>query len=224
MKTRIAIFAAVVAVFCGLASYSLYGGGLDTPQLPVDAGRQLYTKETPWILLRPAGAVDGTGNYTLTSEDMSWDSKVAGAANIAATVGMIDVLGNLGWGANAVEIAFFSVDDAENDDFDISIYAWKNSPHGPGVPVFFTTADACKVGTMACLKHPTLGTNQAAGKWVDTIAGTDIWSGVTVLDSGNNRIARLTFDLRGYRYILVRVWNDGGATAAAKIGAIITGY
>jgi len=198
---------------------------IDVPTIPIDTGRELYTPCKPWILLRANGAADGTASYVLTTEDLSWGTKVAGASTIAATKGMIDVLASLGHGVNSVEIAFFTSDtDAAGDDFDISVYAWKDSPYGPGVPVYLTTGDACKVGSMACKVHPTLGTAQAAGLWADTISGTDCWNTVKIIDSGNNRIARLSFDLRGYRYLLVRVWNDGGATAAAKIGAILTGY
>jgi len=217
----LALLLAMVTVFLKV------GGGQPIPQ-PWQANRvtsEMNTGAKPWVLLRSSGAADGTATYSLSTEDMSWGTKVNGQTTLAATPGMIDVLTTLGWGTNEVEIAFFSSDtDVADDDFDISVYAWKDSPYGPGVPVFLTAGDSCKVGGMACKVHPTLGTAQAAGLWCDTISGTDCWDGVTVIDSGSNRLCRLKFDLRGYRYVLVRVWNDGGATAAEKIGAIITEY
>ena len=190
-------------------------------------GQELFTVRSQWKLLRAAGVLDGPNGATtdLTATDLSWNSKCVSEATIDATAGMIDVWDELGWGVNAVQIAFFSVDDTANDNFDLEIYAWADSTYAPAQPVYLTTGDACIVGTYDAQVHPTLGTVQTSGLWVDTISGTDCWpAGVEVADSGNNRLCTLTFDLTGCRYLWVRLWNDDGTNAAANIGAIIRKY
>lgn len=203
---------------------------------PYGSGQELFTANSGWKLLRTAGALDGPGGATtdLTATDLCFYTKVAGSTtspvdtvtNIAATTGMIDVWTELGWGVNAVQIALFSVDDSANDNFDLEIYAWADSMYAPAQIVYLTTGDACIVGTYDCQKHPTAGTAQTSGLWVDTISGTDRWpTSVDVIDSGNNGMCTMTFDLTGCRYLWVRLWNDStGGTAAAKIGAVIRKY
>lgn len=222
MMKRIIVIVLILSLTVGLwAALPL------RPHTTFDAGKQLFTDIKPWVLLRAAGALDSnTAATVLSSVDLSAGTYLVDRSNIAATNGMIDILGELGYGVNSVTIAFFSVDDAANDTFDIELYAWKDSPYGPAMPVFLSSGNACITGTMACLKHPTLGTTQASGKWIDTISGTDCWpSGVIIADSGNNRLCTLTFDLMGCRFIRLRLWDAAsGGTVAAKIGAIVTGY
>jgi hypothetical protein len=226
------LIAVVVMIVLGL----LYNAAQSQQHLyqPPEKGYELFTDAKPWKLFRTAGAEDGAAGYALSSTDLCFATIVGGgsivaadvAAHIEATNGLIDVWNTLGWGTNQVTIAFFSVDDAANDTFDFELYAWADaSPYGPAIPVYATTGNACIVGTYDCVKHPITGTAQAGGQWVDTIAGTDMWpSSVIVTDSGNNRLCTMTFDLRGCRYLLLRVFDaGGGVTEAAKIGAIITG-
>ena len=199
-------------------------------RIPRDVGRELFTPAKGWVLMRTTGVVDGAtldaAGYSLTADDISWGTVVVNETTIDATNGMIDVWDELGYGINAVTIAFFVDNDAANDDFDFSLYAWKDSPYGPAIPVFSTTGDACFVGTYDAVKHPTTGVATTAGLWVDIIDGTDHWpAGVTIADSGNNGICTMTFDLMGCRYLHAAVWSaDGNGNKAVTIGAIITGH
>ncbi len=228
MKRLVATF----LIFVGLAivvGVVVGQGTINAPQHPVYDGKELFTAAKPWVLLRAAGDVDAASldaaGYLTSADGMDYSTKVVNKTTVDATTGMIDVWTSLGWGANAVTITFWSVDDAANDDFDIGVFAWKDSYWGPAIPVYQTTGDACKVGTYKCLKHPTLGTAQASGLWVDTISGTDTWpTGVTVNDSANNRLCTMTFDLMGCRYVKVVIWSGAGVSPAANIGAIITTY
>lgn len=189
-------------------------------------GTVLVTENVEWELFRSLGNEDGAAAYDLTTEDMSRPAKVGTAANIENINGLIDIFSLIGNKVNSVDIAFFTDSDSANDTFDFELFAWKEGLYSPAERVFATTGNACIVGTMACLKHPTLGTVQANGLWVDTISGADYsQSGVIIEDSGNNQIAQMSFDLRGRRYLRFRIFNaGGGGTECAKVGAIITGY
>ena len=202
-------------------------------QYPFGQGQELFTPEKPWkYVLTASGSVTLSSATTdLTGTDLSWGTFVVSATNITATNGLIDVWDELGYGVNAVTLAFFTVDDADGDNFDIDLYAWAGadqtaSLYGPAMPVYLTTGDACVVGTYDCVKLPSIGTAQSGGLWVDTIAGTDRWpTGVTITDSGSNGICTMTFDLMGCRYLYVRLWNGStGGTEAANIGMIMRGY
>jgi len=229
LKAIAIIFGAFILL--GATFSALWGKGtINTPQRPIYSGQELYTAARPWVLLRTPDADDGASldaaGFEPSADAMDWSTVVVSATNIADTEGLIDVWTELGWGVNSVTIAFFTSEtDVANDDFDIGVFAWKDSAYGPAIPVYLTTADACKVGTYKCTKHPTLGTAQAAGLWVDTIDGTDCWPGGCIIaDSENDRMCTLSFDLRGCRYIKAVVWNDSdGGTTAVKVGAIITG-
>jgi hypothetical protein len=194
---------------------------------PTGLGNELFTAIKPWALLRTPGVVDDVLASQLTIADMCYATMIDPNGTPDVAHGVIDCWQALGWGVNGVTIAFFtnSASDIENDVFDFSIWAYKDSLYGPALPVFLTTGNQCLVGTYVCLKHPTLGTTQASGKWVDTIAGTDCWpGGCTINDSGNNRLCTISFDLRGCRFVKVRIWAAAGATKAVAIGAIITGF
>jgi len=202
---------------------------------PADTGRELFTPVTPWVLLRTPATEDAAAATDLTATYPSFYDIVAGGntsaaaikTNIDDTNGVIDVLADLGWGVNAVEIAFFTTSDAANDTFDFELWAWRdNSLYGPGKLVYKTTSAANAVGTADCTRHPITGATQSSGLWADTISGTDYWpTGVTVTDSGTNQIAIVTFDLMGYRYLRCLVYNAGGtSTECAAVGAIISGF
>lgn len=199
---------------------------IQLPDRPIMLGGALTTEIKPWALLRTPGVVDGLVGEYLAIEDMCYATMID-PNGISPATGVFDVYSQLGWNANGVTIAFFttSASDAANDVFDVEIYAYKDSWYGPAMPVFLTTGNQCIIGTYPCLKHPTLGTTQASGKWVDTIAGTDCWpGGCTINDSGNNRLCTISFDLRGCRFVKFRVWAAAGTTKAVAIGAIITGH
>jgi len=201
---------------------------------PAGSGQELYTAAKGWKSMRTAAAETAAAGYVWTSADMNFYALVANSSTVPSTVntyigatnGLIDVWSELGWGINGVTISFFTESDAADDTFAFELYAFADdSRYGPALPVYLTTSTNCAVGTGQCDYHPTTGTAQASGLWVDTISGTDCWpSGVTISDSGNNRICTMSFDMRGCRYLLLRTFNSGGTgTEAALIGAVITG-
>jgi len=206
---------------------SIEEGTINPPQHPFLSGKNLYTPNNRFAVLRTPGTLDGASlqaaGYEPSVDDISWSTKVVDAATIKATNGMIDVWDAMGYGINSVQIALFSVDDSANDDFDLGLFVWKDSKHGPALPAFTTTGDSCKVGTYKCAKHPVTGVDQPGGLWVDTIKGIDAWpTEMIIADSTHNHICSLSFDLMGARYIKLVLWSGGAVSPASNIGAIIT--
>jgi len=227
----------LLALALGLGYIGLRNTEAGTPyiQRPYMAGQDLLTPAKPWKELRTPAAETAAAAYA-TTDDLSFYTIVAGSAmlatdigtNITSTNGLFDVFTELGWGTNAVTIAFYvnGPNDVGNDTFDFQLYAWKDSIFGPAMPVYITASNACKAGTYDCDINPIDGSTESTGQWVDTISGTDCWpADVTISDSTNNRLCTMTFDLMGSRYLLLRVFDAlGGGTEAQWVGAVITGY
>jgi len=164
---------------------------------------------------------------------MDWGTKiisnnaVTSVVNATTQASAIDIRATFGKTANGVIIALYGT-DGDNEDCGFDLYAYKEGPAGPAVPVFFTAATAVILGTYDCTKYPVdSGANSAGdaltGFWVDTISGTDYWpAGVTIANSGNNAICTISFDLMGFRYLLLHYFD--GADPLATAGAIITAY
>jgi len=197
----------------------------------------LNTPRHPWILWRANATEDAAAKYNLATATLDksdlfsalltnrmFDAK-DGLPPTVETDGIIDTFAAFGEGANGVEIMFFSnATDSANEYFDFEIFAWKSGLYGPAKRVFGSTSNSSLLGLAGCLKHPTLGTAQANGLWCDTIIGTSYWPGLTVTDNGNNQKAVLSFDLRGWRYLLLRIFNAAGTAECGTIGSIITAY
>lgn len=102
--------------------------------------------------------------------------------------------------ANYVTISFMA-GFAADKSFNYKIYAWRNR-NGSAELVCSGTATT---GTNAVAKYP--DTQTATNMyWVDTITCTDYWIGsnsINIVDSGNNHIAKLALNLRGYRWLYV---------------------
>ena len=196
-----------------------------------------------WRSLIDLTAVAGlhTAVIDLTAISMDFVTQVASVGYAATTLAgtqtagsrcaIFDLQDQFGSIPGYVTIAFYGTAAADKQ-FTCEVYAWRNGAGAPGEPVFIGTADGCYTGTMDCTKYPatqrngaaTAGDTLANGFWVDTIAGTDCWpSGVTIGDSGNNRICTLTFDATGHRFIGVHL-SDGDTAAVTSVGAVITGY
>lgn len=200
--------------------------GIPLPEnKPIDTGRELYTANKKWFLMRAEAAEDAASALDLTASDNDFVDIVVNAANVNATEGLIDILSTIGYGANALEFAFFSDSaDSANDTFDFELFAYRDGDSGPPVKVYSTTSNACLMGTQIVQTHPTLGTT-VGGLWCDTISGTDHWKNIDVIDSGNNGICRLILDRRGYRFFWVRIFNaGGGGTECAGVGVVVSGY
>jgi hypothetical protein len=228
-------FVKIVSVLMVLLMVYVVHGGISMLQnKPANTGMELYTPCQHWCLMRAEAAENGAAALDLDTDnsasDYDWPDVVASSDNIASTSGLIDAEWLLGYGANGLEIAFFSdPTDSENDTFDFELFAYRDGDYGPPVKVYGTTGNGCAIGTQIIRTHPTTGVDLVSttsyGGWCDTISGTDYWGGCSVINSGNNRICRLIFDRRGYRFFWVRIFNAaGGGTECAGVGVVVSGY
>jgi len=221
MKNKVITF----GVICVLFSVMAFGfNAIPQPNIS-NASKYLATPSNEVELLRSVATETGAAAYGDTTLDTSFVSILVDETTLDATNGAIDVLKTFGFGANGVEIAFFSADaDSANDTFDFELWAFSGSLYAPAEPIYATTSAGCVFGTKVCLKHPTTGATLTS-RWCDTISGTDHWNGCSVGDSGNNKICKLRLDMRGRRYLFLRIFDAGGTgTESAGVGAIITGY
>lgn len=153
---------------------------------------------------------------------------------------LFDVPLAFGKSANGVTISFYSRGDSADDTFGFDLYAIRDATYsdqssntnvgdnktGPLIPVYITAITDCKVGTMTIGYDPDGDDYDATTLAVDTIDGTDTWpTGVTINDSGNNRLCQMHFDLMGCRYLYLNTFGLGaGGTEAASIGALISAW
>lgn len=175
----------------------------------------LSTISAQWFNLLTRGTTSAV--LTLTA-DHSFGTDAPNQA--ADGSGIIDVWDTFNGCANGVELAFYGTTTADQT-VTIDVDAWRNGPTGPVIPVFRGGAASGLLGTMVCSYLPYGNTQTAvtSGLWLDTLTGTDCWpTGVTVVDSGSNRICRLRFDLDGCRY--VRVGYTLGTVVS--LGAVIS--
>lgn len=115
-------------------------------------------------------------------------------------------------GFNAIQVMFAGV-GADNTQFDFELVAYKDQ--GPAMVVCSTAALACYLGTQML---------SATSRWCDTITLT-INNKVfrpRVLDSANNRICVVEFDMKGYRWLQCNL-IDNTATVTSII-PYMTGY
>jgi hypothetical protein len=111
---------------------------------------------------------------------------------------------------NVCEVIFKGT-DAADEAFNYKVYAYRDD--GPA--------------RLVCYGAVTLGTAVGASSgefYGDTITATSTWiTSVKVVDSGNNRIASLVFDLCGYRQIYVEI-DIPASGEVASASALIAGY
>lgn len=120
--------------------------------------------------------------------------------------------------ANAVEILFAGT-DAANETFSYGIYAYADE-NGPAELICTGTGT---LGTQAVVKYPDTAATATNTFWADTLTATGYHiKTVTVADgSAANRVAKLTFDATGYRYLKVYVYDAGGGAECSTVGAYI---
>jgi hypothetical protein len=115
----------------------------------------------------------------------------------------------LGPEANCALI-YFTATGSDGDEFNWRIYAYKEN--GPAKYVANGTA--------------TLGTAtvNATDKYIDTIViSNQGWFKIpAAIDSGNNRVAYLAYDLCGHQYLWVELTNVGGGGEPSSVNAYIT--
>jgi hypothetical protein len=102
---------------------------------------------------------------------------------------------------------------AANETFSFVIYGY-----AVGGPAEFICEGDGILGAQAMVTYPNTGVAAADMYWADTINidSTSIWvKGVLVTDSGNDRIAHLSFDTTGLAFIKIYFYDANGATTEA---------
>jgi len=164
--------------------------------VPLLMGAYIETRTMGYIPLRTTVTADDTAlDGTTASYTYQFADKSAKAVAITGEY-------------NTAEIYFYGT-DAAAETCNFKVYAYREN--GP----------ACLV----CTGVVTLGTAlKATGVFYGgTIAITDYWATSSVIDSGNNRAARLQFDLKGCKYVYVEI-DIPAASEVASISAEISGY
>lgn len=161
----------------------------------------LFTMQAGWEKLRPSNKTSGDAALDGTTAGLTYafSDKPAQAKK-------------MGYEANGVQI-YFAGTDADNETFDWKLYAY--TEFGPAELIAYGT------GTLG-----TAVTGNADEYYADTltITGQYWYKVVAIMDTTNNRIARLAFDLCGRRYIYVEFSNIGGVGQVASINGYITYY
>ena len=156
----------------------------------------LDTKQTPYKVLKKLG-VDDTA--------LVW----SGAAQ---TVDKHEDCGlthteDVPQGANAAVVIFHGTDGA-NEVMNWMLVGWAE-----GGPAEFIANGTATLGTQR------VATGTSTGLYADTIAITaQKWDAiVSIADSGNNRIAKLCFDMCGLAWVACVIQKDTAASTGSKI-------
>jgi hypothetical protein len=201
-----------------------------------NAGQPLATPCFPWLAWHVNDFdVDASGASVLdlTHADTNlYFSNIIGAAakpvGYNHTSGIIDIRTVFGSAANGCMIQFYG-GTAANQVFGFDLYGFRNGNGGTyGEPIFLCPNTAA-LGTMLCDTAPVSldsdGVEVLGYLWADTIAGTACGPFDAVIsDSGSDRIATLSFDLRGLRYLYLRTFTDSDLTEAVVVNSRITCY
>ncbi len=159
--------------------------------------------------------------YTNTNVAGSPDTSYLAAPTTAFAIDAgkalgFDILKNNAGGkdsyTNAVEIVVLhgnGTGDADATTSVLELYGSNDS--GPRMPLMTVACTAGKAEIVA-------GTDD--NTWVDTMVVTSYYSKtITVTDSATDRIARLSFDLTGFRYIEA-LFTGGGSTSIITVAYI----
>lgn len=155
---------------------------------------------TEWKLLRAESDEDAS-ILDLTTEG-DFDNMPSGAVHIPASE-----LG--GARERKIEIIFCG-GAAAGKTFDYRVYAWRAN-NGPAE---FVCSGTGTLGTQAVVKYPHNGSAATNKFWAHSLSVTSRWikSARTSDTSGNNEIAKLSFDLLHRAYLYVEIENADGVT------------
>lgn len=168
----------------------------------------LNTARVPWVSLREAG--DDAPRTAFTYSD--WPT--SGVLNKVRSNGTLKDI-------NGVLIAMFGA-NAANEDARYWVFGRVRQIG----PILMLLTGIATLGTQTAAVHPLTGATITNGLWVDTITvDGGIYEDLTdVLDSANNRIAMLKFDIGPIEDLRTEFDLDGGGTDSASMYAMITGY
>ncbi len=152
--------------------------------------------------------IEGEGTLTLDAVDPTpLDGSTAGRTFLAADR-VAAFVSDLNTRTDAVDIYFYvtgAQGGAEADSVLLNIYGFIKS--GPTFPIFLNTT--ITLGT---------ATSPGSGKFADTAAGTDLHlSVVAVIDSGGNRIVRVSLDTRGLDGLYIEPVTFTGVTGVVVV-------
>jgi len=165
-------------------------------------GAVLETPEVRYQELRAAANEDG-GDLEAC---IDLDGNGGAFSNMAS--GAVDIFSGKGrTNANAVEL-IFAGGDAANDSFSFMVMAWRHG--GPATVVCYGTAT---LGSQDVVTYPD-GSSGTGKFWADTLSVTDEWPTSVGAENSDDKgsVAKLCFDLMGYRYVYVYVWGADGST------------
>lgn len=171
----------------------------------------MKTSTVPWYALRARVATDDAALAAAGYSD--WPS--SGVLSMAPS-GANEKLAE----CDVLQIAFYGT-DADNEDSAYSLFGRKKM----NGPILHLATGVVTLGGMACAVDPITGVAITNGFFADTIT---ITSGVLavydpVIVNNADHVAMLQFPKMGLEDIHVRFDLDGGSTASASMGAIISG-
>lgn len=168
-------------------------------------------KVSEWQLIRASGTEDGA-----TSAACLTVASAGNFANMPATAFQISAKGASDTTDVRAVIGICGGADPnlDNDTGSFVIYCWAE-----GGPAEFICEGDFVLGTQQVVKFPNTTDAATNCNWADTINvdSTSVWiKGVLVTDSGNNRIAHLSFDTTGLKYIRIFFYDAAGVSGAAQ--------
>jgi len=164
---------------------------------------KLETRQDAYTSLKKLGA---------NNTRLVWTDGSTQTVDKAETTPSNLVVKNVPMGANAAVIIFHGTNASpENKTITFEIYGWRAG--GPAEWI-------CNGGAVLGTHRVAAGTDTEM--YADTIAiTTQTWvDTVTVADSGNNRIAKLAFDMYGLAGIACACWGGTATTNGAKVSFV----
>lgn len=166
--------------------------------LAICLGAAFETKQLDYSPLRSAVTADDTAlDGTTDNYTFAWADKPAAAIAVHPYYNNAQII--------------FSGTDAADESCNFKVYVWRVG--GPA--------------TLVCTGSFTLGTAKTGATntyFADTIEITDVWpTDIRVGDSGNNRVATLSFDLLGHSFIFCEI-DIPASGQVASASASISGF
>ena len=178
--------------------------------LTLGAYSTLQTYHAPYSVLRAEANEDAAIDLT-TAGDFA--NKPASALQIRASDGGESAV-------NGIQLTFCG-GSAADKTFGYKVYMWRKT-NGPAELV---CSGVGTLGTQAVVKYPHNKATATNKFWADTLTATDVWITAVGLadEGGNNRVAKISFDMFGYEWIYVEITNADGSTGT-EAGSIIVYY
>jgi len=167
----------------------------------------MCTRQNEWTRVGTVASATANGDSALSVTERSWSTSIL-LTNCVTFISSE--------GINGIEVRFLM--PTNNQTADLEIFAVRaGEVEGPLVDNNLTRITDLD---LTCGLQAEINASDAVtGKlYVDTIAATNTWSNsVTVVDSAADRIARIKFDLCGYRGILFHGYGTFQADCIVEI-------